>query len=144
MEKTVAQIIEETKTIPHNKGVNLEAICYDLDIDEFDLDHDWSQIAERFSNVPFDSWTCWDTPVGKNLIFYDGEPVAITCQSARKADVEVFWIGKESAVKIRGFLLSLIRPFGFDIRCQFINDKTVVPIEGESGVGISTISIRIA
>ena len=129
MEKTVAQIIQEANLAEQQRGVDLDTLCQDLDINYYDLDHDWAQIDKRFSHVTFDSWTCWDTAVGKNLILFDDEPVVITCQSARKSDVEVFWLGRTNAVKIREFLLSLIT-FDFDRQCQFIGTETVIPIEG--------------
>lgn len=129
MEKTVAQIIQEANLAEQQRGVDLDTLCQDLDINYYDLDHDWSQIDKRFSHVIFDSWMCWDTPVGKSLVFFDGDPVAITSQTARKSDVEVFWLGRKNAIRIREFLLSLIS-FDFDQSCEFIGTETLIPIEG--------------
>lgn len=54
-------------------------------------------------------WYCTDTWVGMVLYFLDGEPLAMAIQTARKNSVDVSFVSKEMAFKLRDLLYELCR-----------------------------------
>jgi len=70
---------------------------------------DGNLIDHGFSMRPVTEWCCTDTWVGLYVIYYNGEPVATSNQTARKSDVEIEWFSKEAAHKVRDALLALVR-----------------------------------
>ncbi|MCW3783005.1 hypothetical protein [Defluviimonas salinarum] len=51
---------------------------------------------EKMTSIDIDKWICTDTRVGLELLLLNGEPVAVTWQSARKADKEMRFISAEA------------------------------------------------
>ena len=126
MEKTVKEIIELCAGIEPTYQFDVDSL-----FDEFGLYHydfDYSAIDSRITAKYFDRWICWDTPVGKCLVYFDDVPVAITVQSARKSDIEWFWLGKDYAKSVESFLMTFKTQT--DNR-TYISVDTIVPLEGD-------------
>ncbi len=66
-----------------------------------------SRFNQRMSVQPIYTFMCTDTEVGVQAYFFDGEFCALSFQSSRKSDKEIYWKDKEIAVKVREYILSL-------------------------------------
>lgn len=129
-EMTVVEIIEFCKTVKSQSFYD-EYMFHELDINSYDFEiEDWEEFDKTLYQKYFDTWTCWDTLVGKSVVYLNDEPVCITSKSARKAETRFYWLGKEQMHKTREYLLSLVKQFE-EKRCKFISTNTPVPIEGE-------------
>lgn len=127
---TVAEIIEFCKDVKPQSFYD-EDMFNELDINRYDFEiEDWEEFDKTLYQKYFDTWTCWDTLVGKSIVYLNDEPVCLTSQSARKAETHFYWLGKEQMHKTRAYLLSLVKQFD-EKRCEFISESTMVPIEGE-------------
>ena len=92
----------------------------------YNAHNDGTTLVEK----PFDQWMCWDTYVGKSMIFLSGVPVAIRTQTARKSIAEYFWLG-EVAIKTTS---DYIRTLGDGDRVgdlNYINTETVIELEAD-------------
>ena len=128
MEKTVQEIIEMSKSIETIQRVNAESLLYEFGEYEYDFDIDYGDFDKRITSKYFDSWVCWDTPVGKYLVHFDDVPVAITVQSARKAEIEWFWLGKDCAKSVEDYMMAFKKQ---EDNRYYICIGTVVPLEGD-------------
>jgi hypothetical protein len=91
----------------------LEEICEALGID-----YDWNEPEElqtRLQSYPIFNWLCTDTHVGLNAIYFDGEPVGCSMQTARKSSTNVEWISAEDARRVREAILSYREEKLFDL-----------------------------
>lgn len=61
---------------------------------------DYDEFDRRFKKHWIKSWICTDSRVGIAVITLDGEPVAISSQTARKADEEIEFISEELGAKV--------------------------------------------
>ena len=86
---------------------DIDAFCQALDINEW-LGWD-KRFDERVKGYALTQWLCTDTHVGMNVYFMDDEPVAVSTQSARKSDVYIRFVSEEAALKVRDFILSLVK-----------------------------------
>lgn len=137
-QKTVKQIIEECNSKKKQPGVNFYSLCGQFDIDEYYLFYDWKDIDNIFSTVTFDGWVCWDTAVGRDLVYFNNEPVAITYQPFCKSDVEWHWLGEEKAEKVYKYLESLVVK-DWKSNLTIIDEDIVYTLEGKS-IGTSRAS----
>ena len=85
---------------------------HDLDRldDELETGHSFTYDdtgGDRIKRVTIHEWICTDTPVGLYGYFFDGKPVAISTQPARRADTEWHWVSEEAALAVREFVRSL-------------------------------------
>jgi len=75
----------------------------------FDIsDLDWSE-DKRLQAYHMRTWYCTDSYVGWRAYFLDGELVAFSSQMGRKFDEDFEFISKESALKVRDYLHSLVQ-----------------------------------
>jgi hypothetical protein len=85
------------------------------DIDSFSeslgvLDHlGYSEeFSKRVTCYSVQDWLCTDTVVGTFVYYMDGLPVALSIQTARKTDKEIWFLSKEAAQKMREFIQSVM------------------------------------
>jgi hypothetical protein len=62
----------------------------------------------RLTSYWVSKWYCTDTHVGHKVYFLDGEPVAISSQTSRKAKESFEWISKETYKKLRDYVLTFL------------------------------------
>lgn len=75
---------------------------------EFNLDfYGWVE-DNKLISYAIEEWLCTDTWVGVYAIYLDGEPVGISCQTARKSDTQYKWISEEKAQKVKEYILSVM------------------------------------
>lgn len=86
----------------------------DADIDDFsravnaDVWFGWNdEWSKRVKGYWLVRWICTDTWVGRRVYLFDGEPIAVSYQSARKSDEYIEFLSNEAAIKIRNFLFEL-------------------------------------
>lgn len=86
---------------------DIEAFVRNLNLD---VQINWSDaFCERVTQYPIQEWMCTDTLVGIHAYFMDGEPIAISVQTARKNCKDIAFLSKEAADKITAFILTLAR-----------------------------------
>jgi hypothetical protein len=85
-------------------------VClYTLAEDEFNIqidNYDYNQ--DKIVSYYFGSWYCTDQYVGYKVYFMDDVAVAVSKQTARRADEIFEWVSKEAYYKVRDHLLSLM------------------------------------
>jgi hypothetical protein len=69
-------------------------------------------------------WYCTDTWVGLEVISFDGKPIAVTWQQARKCDKEIFFVSVEIARDFRKYLLSAEK----SLNVQVINPEETIAV----------------
>jgi len=100
--------------------------------EEFQI-HEWPDNEaweSRLYEKRFDTWICWDTPVGKAVIFLDDDPVAISVKPYRKSDTEYTWVSMDAFERVRQFVVSNVKD-NFIRPDQFLGPDTEIPIEGD-------------
>jgi hypothetical protein len=123
-EKTVAEIIEMCKDI-NPSYVDSHSLCEEFDMGWPDKCTDINILYQKY----FDTWQCWDTPVGRSVIYLHDQPVAISVQTARKASVEYYFIGKFQTQAVKDYLETLYEEPLDNLR--YISEETIFPIEGD-------------
>jgi hypothetical protein len=105
MATTLRKIISELDKTKEEleSGVDWEGIS-----SEFNLDISWSEDT-RLKAYFIKRHYCTDTYVGIRVYFLDGELVAISRQSGRKADESFTFIDIESSRRLRDYLVSLMK-----------------------------------
>lgn len=100
--------IKRVDRSPNNStNPNYSEFCDELGITS-DYCSSWnSKFNKRVRGYYLIKWLCTDTYVGYIVYYLDDEPVAVSWQSARKSDREYEFISKESAEKVRDFILSI-------------------------------------
>lgn len=63
----------------------------------------------RLVSYPIKVWYCTDQHVGMYAIYFDGEPVGYSYQSARKNSEEYNWTSSDAAKRVRDYIFSLNR-----------------------------------
>lgn len=77
----------------------------------FNISMSWERkFGERVKKHWIYNWMCTDTWVGLAAYYMDGEPVAVSFQSARKNSENIEFISKEAGYKVRDFIVSLMEP----------------------------------
>lgn len=77
----------------------------------FNIQMSWEhKFGERVKKHWIYNWMCTDTWVGLAAYYMDGEPVAVSFQSARKSDENIEFVSKEAGYKVRDFIVSLMEP----------------------------------
>jgi hypothetical protein len=66
-----------------------------------------ADFSQRVKKHWLAKWLCTDTWVGSAVFYMDDEPVAISRQSARRSDEEIEFVSKETAEKIRKYIVEL-------------------------------------
>lgn len=86
----------------------------DADIDDFsraanaEVYLGWSEEWDkRVKGYWVQRWLCTDTWVGRRVYFLDGEPLAVSWQSARKSPEDIEFVSVEMADKCRKFIYEL-------------------------------------
>lgn len=104
LRELIAKVDRSAKNEDH---ANIDAFCQALDINEW---LGWNKdFDERVKGYALTQWLCTDTHVGMNVYFMDDEPIAVSTQSARKSDVYLRFVSEEAALKVRDFILSLVK-----------------------------------
>lgn len=103
----IKDLIYNVKKSDLNKDwVDPEVFQHDLRFDNPSFNYE--KVAERMTCYFAGSWYCTDSAVGTRVYFLDDQPVALSFQSGRKSDENIYFTSKETAVKVREFLLSCI------------------------------------
>lgn len=100
-------IAKVDRSAKNEDAADIDTFCQALDINEW-LGWD-KRFDERVKGYALTQWLCTDTPVGMNVYFMDDEPIAVSTQSARKSDVYIRFVSEEAALKVRDFILSLVK-----------------------------------
>jgi hypothetical protein len=91
---------------------------------ELDLNLDYTK-QDRLKAYFIGNWLCTDSWVGFRMYFLDDEPVAVSSQMGRKSDEEFKWFSKNVALKVRDYLLSLVKENNDDLNLTIcdLNDE---------------------
>lgn len=103
--------------------------------DEFNITLPWNieyQDNTILYEKYFDSWICWDTPVGQSVVFIQGMPVAIRLKQYRKSDVKYFWLGENELLAAHRYILSLM-PKPDKRNYSFVDHKQIILVADEIG-----------
>lgn len=101
--KEIAQKIDKSNT---NKCYNvLDAVCPELEL--YDNFFDCVEQA-RLTAYWIGAWYDTEGWCGHRLYFLDNEPVAYSFQSDIGYTEQFYWFGRECALKVRDYLLSLL------------------------------------
>lgn len=106
----------------HRTWVEPNRLSNALDLGWLDYSEEFETRVEKFYIVGA-NWVCTDTRVGLAVYTFDGVPVAISAQPARKSSEDIEFISVDAAKKVREFILSLTEP-----TLAVTNDMTV-PID---------------
>jgi hypothetical protein len=121
---------------PWRHSAPLEEICEALGIN-----YDWNEPEElqsRLQSYPIFNWLCTDTHVGLNAIYFDGEPVGSSMQTARKDSTNVQWISADAARRVRDAILSYREEKVFDL---ILPDEEIGDDAGVAYVGQALTSV---
>lgn len=124
--KTFKQVLSEIESQP-TEWADFEEVAKEFQIYDWPEGDDW---VDRMHKKTFDRWICWDTLVGRHVLFIDNEPVAVGLQEARKSDVEYLWVSAEAFDKARQFVLKYVQNRVSPPK-QFVGPDTRIPIEGD-------------
>lgn len=67
---------------------------------------DW--LSERLKSQFIHSWLCTDTWVGLKVYFLDGFAVAVSTQTARKSDENLYFLDQHSVQQMRAFCVEVM------------------------------------
>lgn len=68
----------------------------------------WSEVfGEQVKGYYIQKWLCTDTWVGLIAYFWNGEPLAISWQTARKSSEEFQFVSVDVANRLKGFIIRL-------------------------------------
>ena len=98
----IANKIDKSKR--NEDWIDLSIFDYELDI-QF---NNYDVTQERLKCYWIGNWYCTDSWVGYRMYFLDNEPVAVSTQTGRKCNEEFEWFSKDSALKTREYLISLM------------------------------------
>ena len=82
---------------------------YALEFGYVDYSDEFSERVKKFFVVGA-NWICTDTRVGLAVYLFDGVPVAVSAQPARKSTETIEFVSVEAAKKMREYILSLGEP----------------------------------
>lgn len=101
------EAIEKVDKSGDNTGyANMERIGNAVNVSGwFDYDSDFDK---RLKKHWIHCWLCTDTHVGLAVYCLDGEPVAVSVQTARKCDEEIEFLSIEAIEKVRQFMLTYL------------------------------------
>lgn len=122
-EKTVSEIIEMCKDIKASY-VDVDSLSEEFGLGWTSEDADIGILYQKY----FDTWECWDTLVGRAVIYLYDIPVAISVQSARKNPVEYYFLSKFHSQAVKDYLLTLYEDPLDNLR--YVSEKATFPIEG--------------
>jgi hypothetical protein len=86
---------------------NPDPFLSDFNLDDFYAKFDYHTFGQRVTTADLITWLCTDTQVGLYAYYFDDELVVISYQSARRSDLNLFWVSAELREKMREFVLSL-------------------------------------
>jgi hypothetical protein len=89
-------------------------------------DADYAVFSEHMKIVNIKNWMCTDTLVGFFAYFFDYELVCISFQPYRKSNMELHWVSKEAANKVKKFMLAIMPERKKDL--MMIDDDLLVAI----------------
>jgi hypothetical protein len=108
---------------------NEDAFLSDFNLSDCYVKFDYRTFGQRVTTADLITWLCTDTQVGLYAYYFDNELVAISYQSARKSDLNLFWVSTELREKMREFVLSLYTseqdPDGFWLIDDEISDAGI-------------------
>ena len=124
----ISEIIEFLKEKPA-EYCNFEEIAEELNIhDALNIDYYNDSSKKVCYEKGFDNWTCWDTQVGKYMIYLYDEPVAIRFKEYRKSDSKYYWFSKDSIFLMKNYIESLLPEEEYS-RFNIIEDDVKKDIE---------------
>lgn len=95
--------------LEHRTWVEPNRLTDALDLGWVDYSEEFETRVEKFFVVGA-NWICTDTRVGLAVYTFDGVPVAVSAQPARKSSEDIKFVTVEAAKKVREFILSLNVP----------------------------------
>lgn len=113
--RDIAKKIDKSKK--NQDEVDISNISEELDINFYG----WIE-QDRLVCYWIGNWYCTDSWVGYRMYFLDDEPVAVSTQNGRKSDEQFEWFGKETACKVRDYILSIIPKEELSIKLCSLDD----------------------
>lgn len=72
----------------------------------------WNLLGDNgFTYRVIREWWCTDQPVGELAIYHNGELIAMTVKSARKAETKYHWVSQDHADRTYDIVINLAREF---------------------------------
>lgn len=93
------------KSKENQDDVDSEEFCQELGLEYGHVNY--KLFNDRFKSYWLAKWLCTDTWVGMKVYFLDDEAICISVQTARKSGTDYEFASKESADKLRKFILEL-------------------------------------
>lgn len=110
--KLIDAINNVDRSISNSFDASYEEFCQELNIHDFG----WNdEFGKRVIGYYLIKWICTDTWVGSCVYYFDGKPVAVSSQSARKSSTNYLFVSEEAANRVRDFILSLQRQDALDV-----------------------------
>lgn len=98
------------KRVDRSEANYTEAYLYDfcevLDIQDYVGKYD--EFSNRVKGYYLSKWLCTDTWIGTIVYYMDDIPVAVSAQYARKNEKDIYFVSKETAAKVKEFILTLV------------------------------------
>lgn len=82
--------------------VDYQEIGNDLGLEIWNAPKDFQDRVKSYHLI---KWLCTDTWVGANVIYFDGRPLALTKQIARKEDTRYYYVSKEIVAAFQRYIL---------------------------------------
>lgn len=125
--KTLKEVLLDVRGAP-KEYTDFVSIAEQFGVYDYPISNDWEC---RLYEKRFDTWVCWDTPVGKSIIFLDGYPVAVSSQAARKSHKDYYWMSLDCFNMVRDFVIDVTKE-KLETPDEFIGPDTIIEIEGEA------------
>jgi L-rhamnose mutarotase len=133
----VKEKVDEAKVNNKSYFIDYNRLFREFDF-EYLIDHDkHDELDKIFHSVPVVSWLCTDTYVGLNAILFNDEVVCITWQSARKDEIDYYWLSKEHFNKCKDELIKFCKFGNYSLYIEDHNDSLLDSIEYYSEVKFS-------
>lgn len=102
----LSEAFEKIDKSPDNEDDIGESFMTELGFDEWDLYDVQDYLQPRLKIYWFSRWLCTDTWVGGRLIFWDGKPLGVLSQFARKSSERYEFIegSQETLAEIKQFI----------------------------------------
>jgi len=91
------------------------------------------QADARYKEIPFFSWFCTDTHVGYMAHYLNDIILGVSYQSARKSDVEMYWIDDSAIQRMRDYCIELYTEEMLIVNFNYLNE--LMSLDKEIGIG---------
>ena len=106
----------------NSTSADIDEFCRELDLNEYP---GWNkEFDDAVKGYWLTKWLCSDTWVGCAVYYMNGEPVAISTQTARKSSTEYEFVSLEAATKLRKFILECLGESEFTPTIANLDEET--------------------